>query len=146
VATADDYAAVYELVADLFSAGVEASVPATVRETVEAVRQLKKSPAWTGGVPQREVVKRLGLDKGTVSRRISQAIALGYLVNEEERHGRPSKLVLGDPLPAEVDVLPRPELFAGDGCSVAAFSGERGGFGTVAIRCGCRLHRARSLF
>jgi hypothetical protein len=118
VATPDDYAAVHELVADLFSAGVEASVPATVRETVEAVRKVKKS--WPGGVPQSEIKVRLGLHKGTISRRISQAIALGYLVNEEERKGRPAKLILGDPMPADVEVLPRPELFAGDGCSVAA--------------------------
>jgi hypothetical protein len=120
VATADDYAAIYELVADLFSTGVEASVPATVRETVEVVKKLKKSPAWSGGVPQSEVKKILGLDKGTVSRRIGHAIGLGYLLNEEERQGRPARLILGDPLPDEVEVLPRPELFVDDGCSVAA--------------------------
>jgi hypothetical protein len=33
----------------------------------------------------------------------------GFLVNEEPRRGRPYKLVLGDPLPAEEPVLPDPE-------------------------------------
>ena len=38
----EDYAAVHELAADLVSAGVRASVPPTVRETVEAVKALKR--------------------------------------------------------------------------------------------------------
>jgi hypothetical protein len=63
----------------------------------------------------------LGLDKGTVSRRIKHAIDLGYLVDEQEERGQPALLKLGDPLPAEVEVLPRPEVFADDCCSVAAF-------------------------
>ena len=40
VATLDDYAAVYELTADLVAAGVGASVSPTVRETVAAVAEL----------------------------------------------------------------------------------------------------------
>jgi len=35
IATLEDYAVVRELVADLISEGVEATVPATVRDTVE---------------------------------------------------------------------------------------------------------------
>jgi hypothetical protein len=110
VATIDDYAAVHELVADLVAAGVEASVPGTVRETVEAVKALsKKRP---DGVPQSAVKAHLRLDKGTVSRRIKHAIDLGYLVDEQERKGHPALLKLGDPLPDEVDVFPRPAVFA----------------------------------
>jgi hypothetical protein len=125
VATAEDYAEVYELVAELVSAGVEASVPQTVRETVEAVRALKKF--WPDGVPQSAVKDHLGLDKGTVSRRINQAIDLGYLVNAQDKKGQPAKLLVGDPLPDEVEVLPRPEvLFPDDRCSVAAFPGGEG--------------------
>src|SRR5829696_390701 len=42
VATIEDYAAVRELVADLVSEGIEATVPETVRETVEAVKRLRQ--------------------------------------------------------------------------------------------------------
>jgi hypothetical protein len=122
VATMEDYAAVYELVADLVSAGVEASVPATVRETVEAVRVLKTS--WPTGVPQSAVGKHLRLDKGTVSRRINEAIKLGYLVDEQENRGQPAKLKIGEPMPEEIEVLPRPEVLTDDRCSVAAFPGR----------------------
>ena len=124
IATVDDYAAVHELVADLVSAGVGASVPETVRETVEAVKAL--STSWPNGVPQSALKGVLGLDKGPISRRVNQAIDLGYLVNEEEKKGRPARLKIGEPMPEEVEVLPRPEMFAGDRCSVAAFSGGIG--------------------
>jgi hypothetical protein len=119
IASIDDYAAVYELVADLVSAGVGASVPKTVRETVEAVKALKKS--WPSGVPQSALKAYLRLDKGAVSRRVKHATELGYLVDDQEKKGQPAKLVIGDPMPDEVEVLPRPELFASDRCSVAAF-------------------------
>jgi hypothetical protein len=121
VASAEDYAAVYDLMADLVSAGVEASVPKTVRDTVEVVKALKKS--WGGAVPQSALKAQLRLDKSTVSRRVGEAIRLGYLVDRREKKGLPAKLDIGDRLPDEIEVLPRPEvLFAGDRCRVAAFS------------------------
>ena len=56
-----------------------------------------------------EVAEKLGIDKSSASRRVNQAIKLGYLVNEEPMQGKPMRLHLGDPLPEEVQVLPRPE-------------------------------------
>ena len=109
----------YELVADLVSAGVEASVPKTVRETVEAVKALKKS--WGEAVPQRALKEQLRLDKSTVSRRVGEAIRLGFLADRQEKKGLTAKLDIGDPLPAEIEVLPKPEVFVEDRCSVAAF-------------------------
>jgi len=119
MATVEDYAVVHELVADLVSAGVEASVPPTVRETVEAVKKLKKS--WPTGVPQSAVRNHLRLDRGTVSRRINHAITLGYLVDEQEKKGQPAKLAIGERMPDEVEVLPRPDALAGQCCTVASF-------------------------
>jgi len=110
VAAIDDYTAIYELVADLVAAGVEASVPQTIRETVDAVSALTKK--WPDGVPHSAVKAALGLDKSTVSRRVKHAIGLGYLVDEQEKRGQPALLRLGDPLPVELEVLPSPELFA----------------------------------
>jgi predicted ArsR family transcriptional regulator len=80
----------------------------TVRETVDAVTALKKK----GEVSLGQLTTKLGLDKSVVSRRLRQAIELGYLVNRETRRGRPARLVLGDPMPEEMQVLPDPSELA----------------------------------
>jgi hypothetical protein len=90
VATVQDYAVVRALVADLFSEGIEATVPATVRETVDALVTLKKDELSLG-----ELAAKLALDKSVTSRRLRQATELGYLVNRETRRGRPARIVLG---------------------------------------------------
>jgi hypothetical protein len=112
IATVDDYAAVYGLVVDLVSRGLGASVSPEVRQTVEAVRALL--PRHRGGVPQYAIGAHLTLDRGTVSKRVKDATELGYLINEEWRSRQPAKLKPGDPLPDEVQVLPRPEQLAAD--------------------------------
>ncbi len=105
VATLDDYAAVRELVADLLAEGIEASVSLIVRETVEAVRRLTEvRPGATATVKQ--VARELGIDSPPALRRVRMAIERGYLKNEETRKGRPAQLVLGDPLPEDVVILP----------------------------------------
>jgi hypothetical protein len=71
VATSDDYAAIYDLVVALVKEGVGASVPPEVRETVNAVRDLKQKHLC--GVPQYALVTHLKRDKGTVSRRVADA-------------------------------------------------------------------------
>jgi hypothetical protein len=118
VAVFDDYAAVYELVADLVSAGAGASVPRVVRETVEAVRTVTRQHPC--GVSLSAIAEHLGLDKGTVSRRVSQAKELGFLIDEQEKRGQPAMLKIGEAMPEETVVLPRPEVLADDRCSVAA--------------------------
>ena len=114
VAETDDYAAVYALVANSFAEGLNAVVPAIIRETVEAVRkeQTDKGPhdGYTAPtVTVVEIAKALGLDKSTTLRRVHVAIDRGYLVNHEDRKGRPAQIVLGEPLPDEIEILPRPE-------------------------------------
>ena len=73
-----NYAAVRELVADLFAEHVGASVKKTIRETVEAVRALEQDE-----VSVSEIAKKLELDRSAVSRRVADAIAGGYLKNHE---------------------------------------------------------------
>lgn len=41
----------------------------------------------------------------------------GYVKNLEERKGRPARLVLGDPLPDDIEILPTVERL--HGCTVA---------------------------
>jgi len=126
VATLDDYEAVYDLIFDLVADVLEASVPADVRETVEAVAE-RENPKGFGvqisdaqGVSLPALAKHMDLDKGTVSRRVGKAMKGGYLYNLEDRKGKPARVVLGDPLPEEMEVLPHPSKLRDDRCTVAA--------------------------
>jgi hypothetical protein len=114
IATVHDYAAVRDLVADLVAAGVEATVSPEVRDTVNAVAHLIAS--GESEVRQADLRTRLKLDKSAISRRVADALDKGYLRNLEDKKGRPARLVNGDPLPEELEVLPAPERL--HGCAV----------------------------
>lgn len=105
IATIEDYRVVRELVAELVAEGVEASVPESIRETVKAVENLAEDSVSIG-----DLVKRLHLDKSTTSRRVRAALDRGYLKNLEDKKGRPARLVVSDPLPDELVILPNPEV------------------------------------
>jgi hypothetical protein len=110
-----DYAAVRGLVADLVSDAVEQTVSAAVRATVEKVADLTNGGGETTVV---QVAARLGIDKSSASRRVRAALERGYLKNLEDHRGRPSRLALGDQLPAKVTILPTvEELERLRGCS-----------------------------
>jgi hypothetical protein len=80
VATVDDYDAVRNLVVDLISDGIGATVSGATRETVNAVAEV------------------IGGGDGYASN--------AQLRNDQDRRGKPSKLALADPLPEDVEVLP----------------------------------------
>ncbi len=113
LATLDDYEAVRVLMEPLIAAGVEASVPATMRETVAAVERLCPNEEDTASLAA--IARELGLDKSAVSRRASVAKESGYLINHETRRGQPAKYALGEALPEDSPILP-------DRCSVAVLS------------------------
>ena len=119
VATLADYAAVRALVADLVAEGVEATVPATVRETIDAVKRAR----GVSDQPVRvaKVAELLRIDKSAASRRVAVALERGYLGNDETGKGKPYKLVIGDRLPEDTEVLPTAEAVgeALHGCTVA---------------------------
>jgi len=118
IATLDDYSVVRELLVDLVEEALEAKVSDTVRETVEAVRDLG-SPKTS--VTNAQVAKKLDLDKSAAYRRVQTAIQKGYIENLEDKKGRPARLVIGDPLPDEVVVLPLPKTLASQtGCNDSA--------------------------
>jgi hypothetical protein len=110
-----DYAAVRDLVADLVAEGAEVTIKPEVRETIRAVQDLLAR--GLKDVKQADLKKALKLDKSVVSRRVAAAQDAGLLRNLEDRKGQPAKLVLGDPLPDEVELLPTPERL--HGCRVA---------------------------
>jgi len=116
LATLEDYAQVRELVADLVSEGIEATVPATVRETVEMVERLHDETEKD--VTIAALAEELELDKSAAWRRVRSAMDRGYLDNKEERKGRPAKLVTADALPDDIEILPASERL--QGCTVAS--------------------------
>ena len=113
VSTIDDYALVRDMLADVISEAVEKTVKPEVREVVGTVAQL----ADDGEVTQKQIADETGLDKGSVSRRVRAALDGGYLLNKEEKRGRPHRLVVGDPLPDDLEILPTVEEL--HGCTVA---------------------------
>jgi hypothetical protein len=115
VATPADYAAVRELVADLVAEGVEQAVSATTRETVQHVTTLLGQDSRS--VTYKRLAAAIGIDKSAAQRRARVALDAGYLRNEETRRGQPAKLMLGDPLPEMLEILPAPERVGG--CTVA---------------------------
>jgi hypothetical protein len=107
VANLWDYAEVRALVVDIIGEAAQRSVSPAVRETVEAVADLIGKGAESASVTA--LAARLQLDKSAASRRYQAAREGGYLVNREPKRGRPAQIVLGDPLPEEVDLLPTVE-------------------------------------
>lgn len=116
VATLDDYAVVRELVADLLAEGVDATVSATTRETVNAVQSLITT--HPEGVTVAALVTKLHIDKSTALRRSRVAQDCEYLRNLEDKKGKPARLVLGEPMPDDVDILPARDALS-EGCTVA---------------------------
>ncbi len=98
IAKLDDYEAVRGLVSDLIASGVEATIPATVRETVAAVND--------GASTVAEVAAELKLDKSAAWRRVAVAERSGFLENLETRKGRQAQLVVKAVPPDDIEILP----------------------------------------
>ena len=112
IATLADYARVRGLVSGLIAESVEATVPKTIRETVEAVENV-----IDGGdedhATNKGVAEELEIDKAAASRRVRAAIGRGYLKNLEDRKGHPAQLVLAESMPEDQEILPNPEELEG---------------------------------
>ena len=53
-----------------------------------------------------DLLGRLQLDRSAVSHRVKAAIARGFLRNLEDKKGKIAKLVLGDAMPQNEEILP----------------------------------------
>ena len=108
VATLKDYARVREVVSGLIAEGVEATVPKIVRETVEVVSKLiqESGEDW---VTNRAVSAELNIDKAAASRRVRAAVDRGFVTNLEDRRGHPARLVIGEVMPEDEEILPSAE-------------------------------------
>ena len=118
VAEVADYAAVRELVAEFWQRGGGGDQARGTGNGASGCENLLAD--GRDEVKQADIKKALKLDKSVVSRRVAAAVDAGVLRNLEDRKGRPTRLVLGDPLPKEIELLPKPR-------SVARLHGCRAG-------------------
>jgi hypothetical protein len=102
IATEQDYLAIRRLVVDLMSEQVGSTVLPATRETVEVVGKLDGGE----GVKVHDVAAALGIDRSAAQRRLASARERGYLVNDEDKRGKPARFRIGNPLPEEVVMLP----------------------------------------
>jgi hypothetical protein len=117
----NDYAVVRDLVGDLVAEGVGATVSATVCETVQAVIDVisEHSDGGTMEATTAQVSTQLKLDKSAGYRRVQVAIERGYIKNLEDKKGRPARLIIGDPLLNDIEILPSVETLTEHSCMVA---------------------------
>lgn len=87
VATIADYAAVRPLMADILATTAEVKVRKAIEQTIDVVRDLRQE----GIVSVHDVARRLGLDRTSAWRRLRAAEEAGYLVNTEDKKGRPAR-------------------------------------------------------
>jgi hypothetical protein len=126
MATLDDYTVVRELVVDLMGEGVHRTVPPTVRETVAAVEKLQEAnDDRYEPITIRQVAEALGIDESAASRRVKRAVDLGYLRNEEPNFRRPARLLVGDPMPEDCEILPPPEALCDGSVCMSAEKNKR---------------------
>jgi len=106
VAKVADYRAVWKLVKTVIAIGVEATVSNETRKTVEAVAKITAARA---DVTLATLAAKLDLHKTSVSRRVTVAAELGYLIKVGISEGKKGTIALGDPMPEEIQILPTPK-------------------------------------
>jgi hypothetical protein len=119
LAALDDHAIVRELLAESFAATQQDGLAPAQREAVDAVAALcDERSAYDKGVPQSAVAARLGIDKGSTSRRLANPLAQGYVrdlalkADGKRPRGQQAAYVPGEALPAPITALPEPAAVA----------------------------------
>lgn len=110
IATLDDYDSIQKRFGGLFAETVEKAVPARVRATVLAVKELMEAGS-VNGASLNALAQKLNRNKSTLSRNVKEAIGHGYLMTREGSGNCSERILLRDPLPEDRSLLPtRDEL------------------------------------
>jgi hypothetical protein len=123
-----DYAAIRPHLLVVMGVQSDAVVSAQVRQFVQATEaaldEKREAAAVVAGVTvtAKEVGERIGLDSRTAWRRAKRAIRDTWLENEEKRPRQPARLILGEPMPIDVEVLPPVEALFTDAAADATRS------------------------
>ena len=128
VAEVEDYATVYALIGDMYTASATGASE-KVRAAVEAVGALmtRDKPATVTAVAE-----LLQISKAAASRRLQAALKGRWLGNRETRRGMPWDLVLGEPLPQRAG-LPEPSALTKGDCFAVSPLTARNGAGVVDV-------------
>jgi hypothetical protein len=139
IATLEDYAAVFDLIADIVGEASEVAVSDTVRETVWLVRELIDEDV---PVTRNSLADKLGIVPTSAGRRFAPASAAGYVKEDPDNpNKKPKRYVLGDvSLPENVEVIPSPKNLR----SCVSASGARGEGASNEHRASEDLSNARS--
>jgi hypothetical protein len=104
LATAADYEAARDILAEAFAISSGEMVKESVRNAVGAVEALGGEES---DVTVAQVARRLKRDRSRVTRYLKEAADLGYLTNREAKPGRAARYRTGpDPLPEDKPALP----------------------------------------
>jgi hypothetical protein len=110
IASLDDYAAVYQLIGEPLSQGLDKTVAPHIREVAETVKQLIPNSGTPISVT--DLADALGKDVGVISRNVKAAVARGYLENQNPGQGHKAMLVPGGRELPTGTVLPSPGQLA----------------------------------
>ncbi len=108
VATLADYEIVYGIAAESFGTAANALTPAQ-RAAVEVVHTLCQE---VEDIPLSKIAEHLRIDKSSASRRLREPIRQGYVLNAEDRRGRPGRYRPGEDLPPILQAIPTLEVLA----------------------------------
>ncbi|MEW6659173.1 MAG: winged helix-turn-helix domain-containing protein [Thermodesulfobacteriota bacterium] len=117
IAQIEDYETVFDLVGPMYEATLT-GVTKELQATVQAVGEMLDAGM---SITATTLAARLGINRGTASRRVNAAIKRGWIVNRETKKGQPWDLAIGEPLP-ETQGLPDPEMLRAC-CGVALATG-----------------------
>jgi hypothetical protein len=114
-ATLEDYAVVRDLMADLLAAASELKISEVMAQTIAVVEDLQfeteedeARERSNEGVTVRQVAEVLNLDRSAAQRRLYKAASDGFVINLEDRRGRPARYKTTDEAPIEgAALLPR---------------------------------------
>ena len=130
----DDYEPVRALLSDVLATSAEVKLAKTISDTVKAVATLQGSERAEEGVTARVIAEHLKIDRTAAWRRLHAAELTGYVVNLEDRKGRPGRYRAKDltddhpdtRTPADLRTVTRsnPQAEAGAGAGAGATSDE----------------------
>jgi excisionase family DNA binding protein len=101
-----DYEAVRPLVATTLAVALGEAVAPPVRQVVDVVSSLGSRGTGAAFTRVAQVAAALDIDHKAALLRVTDALRLGYLVDNRPRDKGPHELSVGDPMPADTPVLP----------------------------------------
>jgi hypothetical protein len=115
IATTDDYAVVFDLMADRLAESAGVALKPNDRRVLDAIKEIElnrdpddEDKKGSQGVTSRDLVSELDVDQTTINRRLGKLVSAGLLENLTPGKGRTGRYRISGKL-KDRDVLPAPE-------------------------------------